>query len=480
MALDSKDKKRLAKQRRENAKQAQKFHKKQNKKAKKSSDNKTETFKKPSASKIKEAVDSGRTVKFQKISREEKFRREGEEKIRNLKPHDFEDGYYIDEYSVKKRIDRRAEVIRKQESEVIRRRKKPLTQKQARIRRILLASATLLVVIAVGVILSLTVLFKTEKIEVEGCSHYYDEQIIGFSNVSLQQNIFIGKLNSTPQDIIDNLAYVEDAQISFSIPDTIIIKITDAVPNYFIREGNNYLLLSSKGRILEKVTELPDNLTELICGDVKGSETGGYVEFADPSIPDILQSVAKSIKDNGLKHIVGFDVTDLSAITLDYAGRIKIKIGLAEDIDYKIRTAMTIIDQKLDPNNTGQIYGTLDVSMCSKNKMSHYVPADTIPTTVSEATTVPETTAAAPDYNGYDDSYNWYGDDTYDDNSWDSSDNWSNDSWNDNSWDNGSDNNYDYDNNWDDGNSYDYDNGGNDYYDDSNDYNNDYVEPPQY
>lgn len=475
MALDSKDKKLLAKQRKESAKQAQKFHKEQDKKAKKSSEKvKKESPKKPSASKIKEAVDSGRTVKFQKISREEKFRREGEEKIRNLKPHDFEDGYYIDEYSEKKKIDRRAEVIRKQESEVIRRNKKPLTQKQARIRRILLASATLLAVIAVGVILSLTVLFKTEKIEVEGCSYYYDEQIIGFSNVSLQQNIFIGKLNSTPQDIVDNLAYVEDAEISFSIPDTIIIKITDAVPTYYIREGNNYILLSAKARILEKVAEVPDNLTELICGEIKGSEIGRYIEFADPSVPDILQSVAKSIKDNGLENIVGFDVTDLSAITLDYAGRIKIKIGLAEDIDYKIRTAMTIINQKLDPNNTGKIYGTLDVSMCSQNKMSHYIPAETVPTT--EATTAPETTAAVPDYNDYynDDSYDWNSDDSYDDGSWDDGDAWSDDSWND-----GSDySDYDDDNYWDDGNS--YDDGGNDYYDDGNDYNGEYAEPPQY
>ena len=107
MALSSKEKKELARQRKENAKQAQKFHKEQEKRAKKSSSKskkqKDEKPAKPSASKIEEAVNSGKTAKFQKISREEKFRRESEEKIRNLKPQDFEDGYYIDEYSEKTR-----------------------------------------------------------------------------------------------------------------------------------------------------------------------------------------------------------------------------------------------------------------------------------------------------------------------------------------------------------------------------------------
>ena len=101
--ISSKEKRELAKQRKEAAKQAQKYHKEQKKRAKKSSDAtryvKLPKRKKPSGSKIEEAVNSGRTAKFEKISREEKFRRESEERIRNLKPHDFEDGYYIDEYS---------------------------------------------------------------------------------------------------------------------------------------------------------------------------------------------------------------------------------------------------------------------------------------------------------------------------------------------------------------------------------------------
>ena len=424
--MNANDKKELTKRRKQTAKEARQYHKEQEKMTKssekraksKKQKTKKDNTKKPktnSSSKIKEAVNSGKAAKYENISREEKFRREGKKKIRNLRPQDFEDGYYIDEYGEKQRQERRAREIRKQEAEVIKRSKKPLTQKQIRIKRILISSAIFLVVIVIGIILSLTVLFKTEKIEIEGGeTYYYEDQIIAFSNVSLQQNIFIAAMGGTPEKISENLPYVEKAQIGFSIPDTVTIKITEAVPTYVIKDGNSFLVVSSKGRILESASANSKNLTELICADLASKKPGDYIKFTDANISEILETVANSLKEHKVNKITAFNVADTANIMLNYDNHIMINLGLPEDIDYKIKTAITIIKEKLDPNNTGAIYGTLDVSTCVKNKMSHYKPAETIPTT-EPPTTEPETTTAnSYDYSsgGYD-----YSGGTYDDSS---------------------------------------------------------------
>ncbi|MEE1318106.1 MAG: FtsQ-type POTRA domain-containing protein [Ruminococcus sp.] len=415
--LSSRDKKQLAKQRKEIAKQAQKFHKQQDKKAKKSS----LEHKKPVSSKIEQAVNSRKTIKFENISREEKFRRESEKKIRNLEPQDFEDGYYIDEYSARQKQKKRAKEIREQETEVIRRRKKPVTQKQLKIRRRLLYGAIFAIVLAIGITLSLTVLFKTEKIEIEGDKYYYEDQIIAFSGVELQENIFIAAMTSTPENIEKNLPYVENAEISFSIPDTVIIKITDAVPSYVIKNGDGYLVVSAKGRILAEATENTDNLPELKCDELKSTKIGDYVSFNDENVAEILENVTESLKTNEVENVTGFDITDTANILIVYDDRITINIGLPADIDYKIKTAMTIINEKLDPNNTGTVTGTLDVSSCNTTKMSHYKPLEsTIPTTVpSSIGATEESTVSADDYmwNETDNSVDEYGDtdDTYTD-----------------------------------------------------------------
>lgn len=409
--LSQKDRKQLEKQRKNAAKQAQKYHREQEKKAKKSSAGE----KKRSSSKIEAAVNSRKNIKFENISREEKFRRESEEKIRNLEPHDFDDGYYIDEYGARQKQERRAKEIHEQENEVIRRRKKPITQKQLRIRRILLYSGIFVVVLAVGIILSLTVLFKTEKIEIEGDKYYYEDQIIAFSGVELQQNIIIGAMSSTPENISENLPYVEKAEINFSIPDTITIKITNAVPSYVIKNGESYLLISAKGRILDSVSDNKDKLPELKCDTLKSTKPGDYVSFNDENVPDILENVSESLRANDVEKITGFDITDTANITLDYDNRIRINLGLPEDIDYKVRTAIAIINDKLDPNNTGTISGKLDVSACNTTKVSHFKPDDAAPTTVAPSTSVTDNNQSGGTYewqedanavNNYGENYN--------------------------------------------------------------------------
>ena len=418
--LTSKERKSLKKQRKNAAKQAEKYHKekaKQDKRAKKSPNPKKEQQKKAPKSKIEEAFlkqkeeqESQRQV--ENMSREEKFRRKGKAKIKNLKPKDYEDGYYVDEFGEKQKQEKRAKEIRAQEREVIRRRKKSLTSTQIKHRRIALYSSIFAAVLIIGVILSLTVLFKTEKIEVVGDKYYDEKQIIAFSGVEYQENIFMGAMYNTSDKIVKNLSYIESASVSFNIPDTITITVVDATPSYVIPNGNGYLLVSSKGRILEEISENKDKLPELTCGDIKTTEVGQYVSFSDANVPDILEDVSQSLINNKVKNITGFDVTDTANIKLVYDGRIDINIGLPDDIDYKIRTAMTIINEKLDPNNTGLVAGTLDVSACSTSKISHYKPAATQPTAATQATTQATTQAAdssADTGDGYTGNYTWDG-----------------------------------------------------------------------
>ena len=95
------------------------------------------------------------------------------------------------EFGEKQKQEKRAKEIRAQEREVIRRRKKSLTSTQIKHRRIALYSSIFAAVLIIGVILSLTVLFKTEKIEVVGDKYYDEKQIIAFSGVEYQENIFM-------------------------------------------------------------------------------------------------------------------------------------------------------------------------------------------------------------------------------------------------------------------------------------------------
>lgn len=394
--LSKQERKKLEKQRKKAMKEAQKFHreeekkeKKNEKKAEKKVDIKVEVSEaevkekasgkeKKSHSKIEQKLREKVKNQRDDLSKEERFIQESEKKIQNLQPKAHDDGFYVDEFGEREKQKRVAKAIREKENEKVKRLNKPLTSKQIDTRRIALSCVTLVVVVAIGITLSLTVLFKTEKIAVEGDNYYDKQQIISLSNVVPQQNIFIATLTSTPDRIKKELPYVEDAKVVFTVPDTVTIKITPSVPSYIVTHAGKNLLVSAKGRILEEVTHNTNNLPILLCKDVKTAEIGDYITFTDDNMTEILQQISHCIYENKFDKVSGIDVTDTARISIVYDNRISIFIGLPEDIDYKIRTAMIIINEKLDPNNLGVITGTLDVSACNTSKTSRFDPNATV------------------------------------------------------------------------------------------------------
>lgn len=432
--LSAEERRKIQKQRKQAAKEAQKYHKSKEKAAKSSSGQKKKSstnkqndaknrdeIKKPNTapSKKKTSAQKSKGAKSEKkpekkshsqieqklneqmkkqrddLSKEERYIRKSEKKIKNLKPKAYDDGFYIDEFGERQKQQKVAQNIREQENEKVKRLKKPMTSSQIKKRRIMASVITCGVVLVIGIILSLTVLFKTEKIEIEGDSFYSEEQILSFANVALQSNIFVGKMTATPDKIAEKLPYVESAKVDFVIPDTIKITIQDAVPSYVIVNDGKFLLISSKGRILDVMTDNSSNYPVLSSSALQTTTIGDYVSYNDENVPVILEEISDSLSKHEFKGITGIDVTNTANIKLVYDNRIAVIIGLPEDIDYKIRTAMAIITEKLDPNKTGAIYGTLDVSSCSTNKTSRFNPNETIAVTTAPTGTVNPTQGTA-------------------------------------------------------------------------------------
>lgn len=89
------------------------------------------------------------------------------------------------------------------------------------------------------------------------------------------------------------------------------------------------------------------NYPVLSSSSLKNTTVGEYVSYSDENVPVILEEISDSLSKNEFKGITGIDVTNTANIELVYDNRIAVIIGLPEDIDYKIRTAMAIITESL-------------------------------------------------------------------------------------------------------------------------------------
>ena len=310
---------------------------------------------------------------------------------------------FVDEHQ--EQIDREKydRVLRKEEKK--QRAKKPATPFARKVKNIMTYSIIAAVIIITCIILSLTVLFKTQSFEVSGNTKYAKEDIIATSGIALGDNIFLANKTSASEKLIATYAYIEEANVSFAIPDTITIQIKEAVPSYIVKSTDTlYLVASSKGRILEQ-TDNPDkyDLPLFIGNDLKSSTVGGYIEYANPTTLKVINEIVTVFNDNGYKGITEIDATDTANITFTYDDRIKVKLGLPEDISYKVRTAMTIINEKLDINGAKTTEGELDVSGCNTTKKSYFKDKSLIDIPVPTTPPQEEPDYVDNDYDGYDD-----------------------------------------------------------------------------
>ena len=227
------------------------------------------------------------------------------------------------------------------------------------------------VVFGIGIYLSLTVWFKTQKIKVVGNTRYTHSQILDLCTIELGENIFLSDKAEAEANIKQNLPYVYNVDVRFSIPETIVIDVTDAEIDYQVYNKNRYLAMSKEGRVLETLTEKKEGIITIVCNTQDGIKVGDYIETEDSF--DILNTIKAELEKLHLTEYVSIiDIKNLANIQLIYDNRINIVIGMPEDINYKLRTAITIMEEKIDTNDSGTIMGRLDVSVCKQTKKSYF------------------------------------------------------------------------------------------------------------
>lgn len=345
--------------------------------------------------------------------------KETDKRVRNLEATDHKDGFYADEVEVRK------EQARKERKKRREKMPKPISPEKRRARRIFAYVAIITTVVVVGVVLSLTVLFKTENIIISGNKYYPEDTIIRLANVREGDNIFMASMFGKSDAISDALPYVKSASINFQIPDSLIINIENAKEAYSVKTGNMYFKVSEENRILERVYRKPKHLTSLVAPELKSTEVGDKVEFKNKSCTKALNDLSECIAKNNYKKITEMNLKEISDISVTYDKRILIRIGLPEAIDYKLKTAFAIINEKLDPNHTGTVKGVLNVSKCNKTKKSYFKEGSlkekeeelTQPTTAVAADTTVRTTYIAAETKETNEDDVGQNDEDYDNNS---------------------------------------------------------------
>ena len=248
-------------------------------------------------------------------------------------------------------------------------------------------AAIFIAVMAVIVLMSVTVLFGIENIEVVADSGvpYSSKQIVSACDVECGQNLFTAPVEEAGEQIMSALPYIEECKVTRKLPSTVIITATAAQPVGIVRDADGGCIVLSSGlRALENVVSPGDAPgVPMVEGVIVDSVSDGeIVTTANPAYIEIVAQITKTLAEKGII-INSIAFTSGGNITAVYDNRINLKFGSSAKLDEKLELAAVLINEgKITKHESGD----LDLSINGRATFTpdyvkqQYSPKDDEPT----------------------------------------------------------------------------------------------------
>lgn len=249
--------------------------------------------------------------------------------------------------------------------------KREQTSKRARRRkknRALYVFLVLILVLGIAVLLSVTLLFNIDKINIKGDVDYSNESIIKASGIEIGDNMVRLDAKEAEQNILSSMVYIEYAKISKKYPDTLEITLERCIPSANAEYDGGILLLSPKGKILESVTEPQADILTVKGLEPSSFNVGEYITSADKQKTEIYFEIMEALGKCKNSNVVSIDLTDKYDIKINYNNSIIFEAGNSNDIAYKIKLADTVLeDIGNDKKGTMVMVGVNQISFRTEN-----------------------------------------------------------------------------------------------------------------
>lgn len=217
-----------------------------------------------------------------------------------------------------------------------------------------------LIILAAAVIcffvLAFTVFFNITTVKVEGSSNYTAEEIVEASGIKIGDNMLRENPKKRSESITSKLVYIENATVSRHFPSTVIITVEACIPHANVQTSDGYYLISRGGKILEKLTNPKTGLLIINGADsAAGLEPGDKFVSSDEDKTNDIYELIDAFDRFGLDNVTYIDISDRANVSFLYDSRITVELGVASDLDYKLKFAGEILTKEIGTGTMGTL-----------------------------------------------------------------------------------------------------------------------------
>jgi cell division protein FtsQ len=245
-------------------------------------------------------------------------------------------------------------VMARDKSENKKRKKK--RKKKKKISKLFVSAAAFFSAAAVVVFCIYYVTFETDylniaSVTIKGNNYYDKEYLIKNTGITLGEKLYEVDRKKVKEEIEKEI-YVKNARVLYSLPNKILIEVTEREEKYLIFYNNEYVAIDEDGMILNIYNAKIDLLTIESLTNVIYNIGETVVFDGVENIDSIFETLEYCNSQFGSETISKLSVGTDNTMILDTEYGTKIKIDLEEDMKYQITFAMKIITERLNNNLT--------------------------------------------------------------------------------------------------------------------------------
>ena len=200
------------------------------------------------------------------------------------------------------------------------------------------APLTFLVVV-VAAIFVMSVFFRVSDIEVEGNTHYTDEEIIRAMDIEQGDNLLFFDRFGAVSRAHAKLPYVEEVSIDRKLPNKVIISVVESEALAYLVLGDEKWTMDHGARILGKAAEGETESLIAVEGISPGTLMIGELmqtEDNDEALVQFVADVLDQIEARGLvSSVTRVDFSDPEAVEFSYGIKYTVVLGGPENIERK-------------------------------------------------------------------------------------------------------------------------------------------------
>lgn len=220
----------------------------------------------------------------------------------------------------------------------------------------------------VGTAISLAIFFKIEKIEILGESRYSSEEIIKSSKVKNGQNLILLNEEKAKETMERELPFLKVNNIKKTVPNKLTFEVAEVKKYAYIEQNEICIVFDEDKKIIEMKSQVEENLLKIKGVEVLEPNVGEKIKIKSENKEKSLFEILDLLKEYGLTEPTEVDLSNELKVSVNYQNRINILIGNLNELDYKIKTAAEIINNRLSKDESGE----LDLSMLDQGDTSYF------------------------------------------------------------------------------------------------------------